>query len=473
MTANALEGSRRAFFSDGSAFAPVQRAEIVGIEPILERVDRFIDALRRSEALERYGARLEAGVLFEGPPGTGKTLVARYVATVSGALFVDARAFPREQSELHAQDVADLFRRAREAYGHGRRPVVIFWDEFDDHARWQPDGPLSERSIVSQLKAELDGVVGKNIGIVMVTCTNNAASIDRTLLRPGRIGTRLRFTPPDLDGKARLLDRYLGVVSTAGPIDTHSLAHLLGSNAPASAAEEAVAEAWRLAVVSSLAAGQEPCLMQQELQAALLERLLGEPSGMLNVTPAARWRTAVHETGHALVALDAGLPVALITVRPSVEAAGRMLLGDYQETHTLAEQKALLRVAYGGMLAEELLGLDGGVGNGGDTARMTYTARGLVEANDIGVRSGAFQPLAGGPRGGRPVSEELLGRIDLDVLDLLEQAREDARGVLRRIGADTVQRLAEALLRDETLLGPEIVRLSNSELCVDRGERAA
>jgi len=56
----------------------------------------LIDALRQSETLARYGARLEAGVLFQGPPGTGKTLVARYVATVSGALFVNAREFPRE-----------------------------------------------------------------------------------------------------------------------------------------------------------------------------------------------------------------------------------------------------------------------------------------------------------------------------------------------------------------------------------------
>jgi len=46
--------------------------------------------------------------------------------------------------------------------------VVIFWDEFDDHAQWRPQGPQSERSIVSQLKAELDGVMGKNTSVLMI-----------------------------------------------------------------------------------------------------------------------------------------------------------------------------------------------------------------------------------------------------------------------------------------------------------------
>jgi cell division protease FtsH len=453
-----LEQRRRVFFTGSSNFAAVHRQEIVGIDPILERVDDLVDALRASETLERYGARLESGVLFEGPPGTGKTLVARYVATVSDALFINAREFPTEGGELSARDVAALFRLARETYRHTKRPIVIFWDEFDDHARCAPNGPLYERSILAQLKADLDGVTGKNTGIVVVACTNHAHAIDHALLRAGRISTRLRFCAPDLGGKARLIDHYLASRPTAGPIDSLALAELLESDASAATIAESVDSAWQRAVLCSTACGTEPALTQTALDEALINRRLGERSSSTAVSPTARHRAAIHEAGHALVALAAGMPVVLITLRADGRGAGRMLPGALEQ-YSIEQHKACLRVDLAGMCAEERLGLGAGAGNGSDTDQATRRARWLVAANDVGERCGAFNPFAGDPRFSA-ASGEMLARLDLDAADLLEEARMHADAVLRRIGTDAICRVAEALLERETIRGPEIAELA-------------
>ena len=47
-----LQQERAAFFAKGSTFAPVAREEIVGIDPILERIDELVETLRAAETLE-------------------------------------------------------------------------------------------------------------------------------------------------------------------------------------------------------------------------------------------------------------------------------------------------------------------------------------------------------------------------------------------------------------------------------------
>jgi len=126
-----LEERRRTLFDEGSPYAPAERSEIVGIEHVLERVDEVLHWLVYAERYAQPGSRLEPGVLFAGPPGTGKTLAARYLAAASGAIFVDARAFPTEESSLQPSDVQALFRRAREARLAQARPLILFWDELD------------------------------------------------------------------------------------------------------------------------------------------------------------------------------------------------------------------------------------------------------------------------------------------------------------------------------------------------------
>jgi hypothetical protein len=63
----------------------------------------------------------------------------------------------------------------------------------------------------------------------------------------------------------------------------------------------------------------------------------------------------------------------------------------------------------------------------------------------------------------RPIPEELLGRLDQDALDLLDEAAADVEETLGRTGSESILRLARLLLERETMLGHEFADAAAEE----------
>jgi ATP-dependent metalloprotease len=452
--------------SDGlvSRFAPVVRDEIVGIDPILEQVDEIVHALTHAEEYAAYGARLEPGVLFSGPPGTGKTLTARHVATASGACFVNVRDH-LNGSKTNARDVSALFERAREARRSDGRPVVIFWDEFEGTARGN-DGPR-QNAVVAQLLAELDGVNGKSSGLLLLGATNFPWTVDQALLRPGRMGVHLHFTPPDCVGLQELLTHYTSRRVTAGDLDLGEVADLLDRGDTAALVEELVGDAWRRAVREALKNDATPALTQRDLLEASLDRKLGRAGQLLRRTDDQLFRTAVHEVGHALTALIYGVPVRILSVRGGHNSFGIVKTSGPSET--VREELAQLRIAYGGFTAELVSGLGQGLGAQSDIYRATRRAWSLVEEQAVGNQLRGINPtaIAPGPRqhsdrGG--ASAHTLQLIDAEARALLAEALADTEASLQAVGAETIRRLAQNLIEQKTMGGTEFKALAEAEL---------
>lgn len=456
-----LDERRRALFLEGSPYAPADRSEIVGIEHVLERVDEVLHYLVHAERYMQAGSRLEPGVLLAGPPGTGKTLAARYLATASGSLFIDARAFPTEGRMLEPSDVSALFRCARRARCEQERPVVLFWDELD--AVCSTSGPWGPRAtdVCSQLIAELDGVGGKSEGLLLLACTNEPKALSPALRRRGRIGITIPFHQTDLEGKALLLSHYAGRYENSGVIDYVRVACLFGSQTPASALEEFAGQAWREAVRRSIEEGGEAELRDDDLRRAALDHVLG-PRAYPRRSPSALLRTAVHEIGHALVALHYGIPVRVVSCRQGTSSFGVMAAGDAPDgSRTIEESLAHLRISLGGMLAETQAELGQGGGSGNDVLSATRIASDLVASHGARASGRIFDPTAlggvSGPARSMPaVSEWLLSRVDADAAALLEEAAEDVRTLLAGFGGETLVSLGELLAEQETLDGREL-----------------
>ena len=78
-------GPRQPAFSDDTGVArPVRRADIVGFDDIIERVEMlFLDAPNPAyEPMLRAASKALVGVLFSGVPGSGKSLVAQHCITL-------------------------------------------------------------------------------------------------------------------------------------------------------------------------------------------------------------------------------------------------------------------------------------------------------------------------------------------------------------------------------------------------------
>lgn len=474
-----IEQARRELFENGSSFLPTRRSEIVGIDNVLAEIDQVIHWLRYSKEYQKYNSRLEPGVIFEGDPGTGKTLVSRYIATESDALFVNVRDFPHSGPLFRDSDIRDLFQRARATYKQTGLPIVLFWDEFENGACERANATPEQAATVSQLTAELDGVHGKNEGILLIGCTNYIYGIDQALRRSGRMGLQIEFHPPDRKGKRLLLEHYLGKFKTKGDIDVDTLVYFFDADATAADIEEAVVEAWRHAVrrTINLSNGRRkrPVLTQEDLIEVFLKRLVGPPTAFISLPLEDRAKIAVHEVGHALMALVYDIPLRLITVQPGKKSLGRTITAEVQEhIGTIDEMICDMQVGIGSIAAEQEAGLPAGIGTEGDIDKINGIAARLVENLNAGKCANLFKVKAvAAVRTDRMsatspnVGASSVMASDQDVRELLEDVLDTGQKVMAAIGHDNLWTISNAVNEAVTMTGTQFRELVEDVLCTD------
>lgn len=468
-------GKRRSeLFQSGSEFSPVDKKDIVGIDNILLEVDQYIHWLEHSDKYSEYDSRLEPGLILEGTPGVGKTLVARYIASRSRALFINVREFPHEGNLFTDSDISNLFKRARERYAETKLPVVLFWDEFENAALERHEATPEQVSVVSQLTAELDGIHGKNDGVILIGCTNYAYRIDEALKRSGRMGVHIEFHPPDRDGKRKLLKHYLAKYAIEGGIDIETLSYFFESSANAADIEEACMEAWRFAIQRSIEGGKDPSLAQEDLIKVFLKRLVGPPTSFINLPVADRERVAVHECGHALSAIIYDIPLRLITVQPGKRSLGRCMTFEIQEhISTVDEMISQIRVNLGSLAAEYTADLPSMVGSTQDIFTANTIAAKLVDRLNVGGTTGLMNQEAvtenRSERGGfsPAISEDTVSRSDGDIKRILNQVHREAVGALHLVGKERLFEIAREVNERTTLTGEEFKELAAKVLGTD------
>lgn len=457
---------RDELFANGSDFKPTHLTDVVGIDNVIDEIEKVVHYLRNCSAYRSLGARLEPGIVLEGDPGTGKTLVSRYIATRADAWFISVRDFPCKDRVPSPADIRDLFRRARKLNKETNRPVILFWDEFEIAAqeRGSDHTTSEEASVTSQLTSELDGIEGKDAGVLLIGCTNYAYRIDQALLRSGRMGLQIEFHAPSREGKQEILDHYLANVNCKEGIDCETLSFFFAKDATAADIEESVMEAWRYAVRRSLLAEDEltPALEQRDLMDVFVHRLVG-PATTFSLPESERYQVSIHECGHAIMALVYGIPLRLITVQPGRRSLGRVMYDDVQQyTGTQDQMVDRMRVALGSLAAEQISGLPQMLGGKSDIHHANAIASGLVDDLNYGQRMGIFH--VGGFGESRQsayskitpqVSDETVRSSDLDILDLLNKTQGDAFIVMQRIGRGRLHHIANTVHEKVTMTGRE------------------
>lgn len=460
---------RSNLFEKGSSFKPTRKEEIIGIDNVLVEIDKVIFWLQNSTRFQSHKARLEPGVIFEGDPGTGKTLVSRYIATESNSLFVNVRDFAHNGPLFKDSDIRDLFRRARATYSLTGCPIVLFWDEFENGAAERANASAEQAATVSQLTAELDGVHGKNEGVLLIGCTNYIYGIDKALRRSGRMGLQIEFCAPDRKGKKLLLDYYVKGYPSKGKIDVETLSYFLSERDTAASIEEACMEAWRVAVERVIRSGSKtkPKLVQQDLIDVLLQRLVGPPTAFIDLPKEDRERVAVHEVGHAMMSLVFNIPLRLITVQPGKKALGKVITYQVKEhIGTVDEIISDMRVTVGSICAERVAGVPQGIGGTSDVDMVNQMAVQLVDDLHGGEHTGLYRPFSvgnerrSGGEGAFPnVSDRSVEQSDLDVQSYLKRVESDGDKTMAKIGADHIWEIAKEVNERVTLTGIEFEAL--------------
>ncbi|HNB45101.1 MAG TPA: ATP-dependent zinc metalloprotease FtsH, partial [Burkholderiaceae bacterium] len=287
--------------------------DVAGVDEAKAELRESVEFLKNPAAYGRLGARMPKGVLLVGPPGTGKTLLARAMAGEAGVPFfsITGSEFVEMFVGVGAARVRDLFEQARAA-----APCIIFIDELDALGRARGVGPLSgghdeKEQTLNQLLAEMDGFDASQ-GVVILAATNRPEVLDGALLRAGRFDRQVLVDRPDRRGRADILRVHFRQVTLAPDVAADAVAALTPGFAGADLAN-LVNEAALLATRRG-AQAVEP----RDFTAAVERIVAGLEKRQRVMSPSERRTVAVHESGHALVALltPGSDPVHKISIIP-------------------------------------------------------------------------------------------------------------------------------------------------------------
>jgi cell division protease FtsH len=428
--------------------------DVAGIDEAKAELTEIVDFLRSPERYGRLGGRMPHGVLLSGAPGTGKTLLARAVAGEAHAAFfsIAASEFIEAIVGVGAARVRDLFAKAKEA-----APAIVFIDELDAIGRSRQGsagvtGANDEREqTLDQILTEMDGFDSTE-AVVVLGATNRPEILDPALLRPGRFDRRVAVQPPDRTGRRKILEVHTRSTPLADDVDLDAIA----SSTPGMVGADLANLANEAAL---LAARREHDKVQMADFTDSLEKiLLGAPRGIV-LSQEDRERTAYHESGHALVGMltpDAD-PVRKISIIPRGMALGVTLSTPDSDrvSYSREELEAMIKVALGGRVAEEIVFGKITTGAESDIQQLTQIARQMVGRWGMSDKVGPIAVLpseSAGPflPGVRETSEETERLLDHEVRRMVDEAHAYVSGLLNE-HRDQLDSLAHALLDAETL----------------------
>ena len=440
-------------------------SDVAGYEGAKAEIAEVVDFLRNPQRYQRAGAMTPRGVLMVGPPGTGKTLLARAVAGEADVPFfsVTGSSFVEMFVGVGAARVRDLFSEARK-----RAPAIIFVDEIDAIGQRRGGSAVvandEREQTLNQLLAEMDGFEMAQ-GIVVLAATNRPEILDPALLRPGRFDRQVTIPLPTMAERKAILEVHCRDKKLAPDVDLEVVARGTPGFSGADLANLA-----NEAAIFAVRANRE-VLTAADFSAARDRILLGRREGSNVLLPEEKHAVAVHESGHALVAVLSAHadPVEKVTILPAGQALGVTEQLPLVERHMYGEDYLVdsLRIRLGGRAAELVELGQGSTGAANDLASATELATKMVREFGLSPRLGpvgypeggsAFLGSGGPAMSSRPFAEATQAAIDDEVSRLLREAEEQATDLIRTHRSD-LAKLTDLLLDKETVDGAAIYRL--------------
>lgn len=431
-------------------------ADVVGCDEAKIEIQEFTEFLKNPEKFAKLGGKTPRGVLLTGPAGTGKTMLAKALAKESGVPFftLSGSDFVEMFVGVGASRVRDMFETAKKV-----APCVLFIDEIDAIGGKRSSGGgigggHDEREqTLNQLLVELDGM-DSNKGIILVGATNRPETLDKALLRPGRIDRQIVVSLPDVFGRQEILKIHSKNVPLATGVELNKIAR----GTPGFSG----AELANLINESALFAARrgKKFVEQIDLEDAKDKIMMGVERPSLSMTEKAKKETAYHESGHAIVArlLPQTDPVYKVTIIPRGRALGVTMQLPEQDrwSHDKEFLTNKIAILMGGRAAEEVFchtltnGASNDISVATDIATNMVTQWGMSDLGPValGARSSNFLGQSGLDTSG--LSQQTLHEVNLVIRNLINEQYNRAKTLLED-NRDIVEAMTQALMEVETI----------------------
>src|SRR3989337_2165296 len=234
--------------------------------------------------------------------------------------------------------------------------------------------------------------------VLIIGATNRASSLDPALMRPGRFDRALYFDLPSKAGRRELVDYFLSRRVHAPDMDREDLREELAGMTlgytPAML-EHILDESLMWAIRESRRE-----LNWRDVQRARLSEEIGLAQPVA-YTDRERDLIATHEAGHAVSAYlfaSDWRKLEVLSIIKRRQALGLLAHSDTEErfTKTKSELESTIRIALGGMCAEELFFGEHGTGPSSDLLAATSLGAQMIGSFGMGRSLRSYQAVRNG-----------------------------------------------------------------------------
>ena len=466
--------------------------DVKGAQVVVDEVVKSLNLfLAHKTFKDKMGGTPRRALLFEGPPGTGKTYMAKAMAREAGVpfLFVSSSAFQSMYYGQTNRKIRAYFKAMRD-YARREGGAIGFIEEIDaigSARKGMGGGGEGVSGVVNELLIQMQSfdqphraarVLGWFIdkintwlapdnqlrkpkphhsNILIIGATNRAADLDPALLRPGRFDRSIYFDLPSRSGRREIIDYYLDKKAHDPALDDtvkrNTLAAMTFGYSPVMI-EHLLDEA----LVWALRRGSETLSWSDLQKAKMTEEIgLAQP---VEYTEVERRTIATHEAGHATVAYLVGKSrkLEVLSIIKRKDALGLLAHSEREERflRTKSEMEALIQIAFGGMVAEEIFFGESTTGPSSDLQYATGAAAQMV--GSLGMCGSLISYDAVETVGGSNLTAKVLSNDEGKdkVEGILFEAKTGVTAMIEDY-RHLVEALRDALLDRDELIGDEIL----------------
>lgn len=322
-------------------------ANIAGYDDIKKELMTIFSWYQDKSLIENKKIQLPTGILFYGHPGNGKTLFIReYVKAMNAPSF----------SVTDSKSIVNAFKSARK-----EKFALVLIDEIDLLIH-------KDAQALRILQNELDGINKKGQILVLAT-TNSRRDLPSALIRPGRFDRLIEIDAPndkDIEQLYHFYLKELGVNSSR--ID---LTHMIDLTRHCSCvAVKAICN-------DAFLRGKEN-LTTKDLEKAY-ERIILEEYTNANPLDYKNYRVAIHEAGHAIMALRFRKDIKLYNAKFVKNGGYTRTYGTNEDYDSVEKRLEQIQISLSGAIAETIFFKRHDIGSVNDLQCTTNLIRRLVE----------------------------------------------------------------------------------------------
>lgn len=418
-----------------------------GYNEVNELLVKLSDYFNHPHIYQDLGAKVPKGILLMGEPGTGKTHFAKHLMKNVGIPM-----FIVETSKLvnDSNNITLVFDEARK-----NAPCILFMDEIDVLINDPAEAiglNLEKQKILNSFLAQLDGFTASD-GILVIGATHRRIKPDPAAIRSGRLGESIYLSLPNVQYRKDIWQAHLSLKSVEENIDLSILAH---ASASFSAAD--IAEAVNRGAILS-AQQRETKITVDNLLKACDEIFWGAADSSMILKDEERYKTAIHEAGHALVAWKNKLNVNRVTVRPRAHALGAVNWQNEEGLFTFNKKNLIgkIEMALAGIASETIFFGEYTTGGVGDLKSARKILRHMLLESGLGK---VFNISYTDINEAGIWSEKKKEALEEEEEEILTKAMENSTNWLKD-NQNLVEDFAHYLLKEKEISGEKLISWKN------------